>query len=129
MAWAAAALGTLHCMQLLHDRLCYASSPPHALLHSCLAARLQMVRQIAAGWQHSVALVEGGAVYSWGSGAAGALGLGDMADQDVPCRSVACMACELPLSSILLLWPQVHSAANGTPQLTCTAVEEGTMAW
>ena len=38
---------------------------------------------IAAGWRHSVAISEEGAVFAWGCGAGGELGLGPHADVDI----------------------------------------------
>ncbi|KAG2436519.1 hypothetical protein HXX76_006817 [Chlamydomonas incerta] len=46
---------------------------------------LKGVRALAAGARHTVALTDDG-VYAWGEGGAGALGLGDDEDRDMPCR-------------------------------------------
>ncbi|MEV0280790.1 sialidase [Streptomyces sp. NPDC050610] len=43
-----------------------------------------MARQVAAGCDFSLALMEDGTVWAWGSGARGQLGTGDRASQDVP---------------------------------------------
>ncbi|CAN0305643.1 unnamed protein product, partial [Ectocarpus sp. 13 AM-2016] len=39
---------------------------------------------IAAGWRHSVAVTEEGAVFAWGCGSDGRLGLGSHVDASAP---------------------------------------------
>ena len=51
------------------------------------------VASVAAGADHSLALVDGGSVYSFGSGASGKLGHGDAHFQWLP-RKVEALACE-----------------------------------
>ena len=49
---------------------------------------LNAVTQISAGGSHTCALVEGGSVHCWGSGAAGLLGYGDESERSAPGEAI-----------------------------------------
>ncbi|KAK8472662.1 hypothetical protein PHAVU_002G274700 [Phaseolus vulgaris] len=44
----------------------------------------QKVHQVSCGWRHTIAVTESGNVYSWGRGANGQLGNGEIKDRNVP---------------------------------------------
>jgi alpha-tubulin suppressor-like RCC1 family protein len=73
---------------LVRERNC-APVTVHGTHKSALSATIQngqVVKQVACGRFHSACVTEEGALYTWGRGANGQLGHGDMTDQATPKR-------------------------------------------
>ena len=104
-SWGAGVTGGLDCSHRAHR--CGKASNRY-FPSPCLVAGLarETVRQVAAGPNHSLALCNSG-VFSWGCGAGGRLGHGDMLDRHAPARIVA-LDGNIVLSVVAATW---HNAA------------------
>lgn len=61
-----------------------AEAPRLAASAQIVPLRVRVLR-VACGWAHSAAIAEGGALWAWGAGESGQLGLGDARDRCEPC--------------------------------------------
>lgn len=84
----------------------------------------QFVKEIACGSHHVAALTSFGNVYTWGKGANGQLGLGDVRDRNSPSlveslgdRLVESIACGLSLTAAICL----HKEISLTDQSACSS--------
>ncbi|WZZ45001.1 hypothetical protein YC2023_041260 [Brassica napus] len=84
----------------------------------------QFVKEIACGSHHVAVLTSFGNVYTWGKGANGQLGLGDVRDRNSPVlveslgdRLVETIACGLSLTAAICL----HKDISLTDQSTCSS--------
>lgn len=106
--------------------------PPPPVAPSAKAAHPRAVLQLAAGWEHTCALLAGGGVRCWGANRRGELGYGDNeprgdkappatgGDVDVggPARQIAAgrsHTCALLESGRVRCWGANHSGQLGTP--------------
>jgi alpha-tubulin suppressor-like RCC1 family protein len=64
----------------------HSDKKPRATPEVLIALKTQRVTNVAAGFQHMLALTEAGHVFSWGHGDFGVLGLGDKKPRNTPTR-------------------------------------------